>query len=137
MYTFQKIDAKEEDYLYIQDSQITNAGKGLYTAIDIYKDEIISYFIGEELPQHEAERRESIGESEYFMTLPNGNILDCKHLFCFAKFANDASGSISSIFKNNASIAMNDEEKICLVAHKKIKAGEEIFVSYGKKYWGR
>lgn len=137
MYTFQKIEAKEEDYLFVKESQIVNSGKGLFTAIDIYKDEIISYFIGEELPQNEAEKREAVGHNEYFMSLPNGNILDCKQTFCFAKFANDASGSVPAQFKNNATIAMNDEEKICLVAHKKIKSGEEIFVGYGKKYWGR
>ena len=36
------IEAPASDYLYIETSQIKNAGKGLFTAIDIYKDEIIS-----------------------------------------------------------------------------------------------
>lgn len=39
-----KIQAEESDYLYIQTSQLPNSGKGLFTAIDIYKDEIISIF---------------------------------------------------------------------------------------------
>ena len=38
------IDANEEDYLYIQKSQIENSGNGLFTAIEIYKEEIISVF---------------------------------------------------------------------------------------------
>ena len=37
-----KIEASESDYLYIKESQIPHAGNGLYTAIKIYKDEIIS-----------------------------------------------------------------------------------------------
>jgi hypothetical protein len=39
-----KIDAKEKDYLYVKESQIFGSGKGLYTAIPIYKDEVISLF---------------------------------------------------------------------------------------------
>ena len=42
--TFQ-IDCKEEDYLYVKDSQIKESGKGLYTAINIFKDEVISVFM--------------------------------------------------------------------------------------------
>ena len=38
------INAPESDYLYVQTSQLPNAGKGLFTAITIYKEEIISYF---------------------------------------------------------------------------------------------
>ncbi len=34
-----KIDAAESDYLYKSPSQIPNSGKGLFTAIDIYKNE--------------------------------------------------------------------------------------------------
>ena len=35
------IEALETDYLYIHASQIPNSGKGLFTAINIYKDEIV------------------------------------------------------------------------------------------------
>jgi len=35
------IDADEADYLYVSLSQLPNAGNGLFTAIDIYKDEVI------------------------------------------------------------------------------------------------
>jgi uncharacterized protein len=62
--------------LYIQDSQITNAGKGLFTAIDIYKDEIISFFKGEILTEIEAEKRVKLGNDKYFMNMLNGSILD-------------------------------------------------------------
>ncbi|MGK0323818.1 MAG: hypothetical protein ACJAR4_001863, partial [Psychroserpens sp.] len=41
------IEALESDYLYIQPSQIEKAGNGLYTAIDIFKNETISLFKGE------------------------------------------------------------------------------------------
>lgn len=129
------IEAAESDYLYVDESQIPNAGSGLYTAIKIYKDEIISFFEGEILSQPQIEERESKAEDKYFMVLLNGSILDCMHTHCFAKYANDTSGFYKSNFKNNAKITLDDSGKVCLVATSTIKAGQEIFCSYGKKYW--
>ena len=51
------IEAEESDYLYIRSSQIQNAGRGLYTAINIYKNEIISLFKGKIISNLEAEKR--------------------------------------------------------------------------------
>ena len=49
------INASEEDYLYIQTSQTPNSGKGLLTAIKIYKDEVITLFKGKVLSYLKAE----------------------------------------------------------------------------------
>jgi hypothetical protein len=54
------IEAKEIDYLFVQQSQLINAGQGLFTAIDIYKNELIAIFKGKILTQQEAEQEESI-----------------------------------------------------------------------------
>ena len=40
------IEAQETDYLFIKTSQLVNSGNGLFTAITIYKDEVISHFKG-------------------------------------------------------------------------------------------
>ena len=72
------IDALESDYLYIATSQLPNSGNGLFTAITIYKDEIISIFKGEVLSTDEATIRINNGTDQYFMNLINGSILDCK-----------------------------------------------------------
>lgn len=134
-----KIQAEESDYLYIQTSQLPNSGNGLFTAIDIYKDEIISIFKGEILSDIEAELRAKNNTNQYFMNLHNGSILDCKNTDCFAKYANDANGfSIPKFrdnFKNNAKITLDENNNVCLIAIRKIKSGEEIFCDYGKRYW--
>ena len=130
-----KIDAEESDYLYTQISQISNAGLGLFTAITIYRSEIIAIFRGETLNSKQSKKRADKGENAYFLKLPNGNILDTNNSKCLAGFANDAEGTIKSPFKNNAEIVMDDQNNICLMAKKKIAAGEEIFCGYGKKYW--
>ena len=121
--------------MYIQDSQITNAGKGLFSAIDIYKDEIISFFKGEILTEIEAEKRAQLGNDKYFMNMLDGSILDAMHSECFAKYANDAEAFSKLEFKNNSKITLDDEDNVCLIATKKIKSGGEIFCSYGAQYW--
>lgn len=130
-----EIDAPESDYLYIEDSQITNAGKGLFTAIDIYPNEIISLFKGEILTDNEAQKRISEGNDKYFMNMLDGSILDAMHTECFAKYANDAEAFSKLELKNNSKITLDDEDNVCLIATKKIKSGDEIFCSYGAKYW--
>lgn len=129
------IDAPEADYLYMGNSTIANAGKGLFTAIAIYQDEIISVFKGEILTDTEAKRRAILGEDDYFISLLNGQILDSKHTHCFAKYANDAQGYLPSGFVQNAMITTNEKGKVCLVAIRDIAAGDEIFCSYGRRYW--
>ncbi len=129
------IEAPESDYLYVKLSQIENAGKGLYTAIDIYKNEIISLFKGEIIANKEAEKRAQQNNDKYFINLLDGNIMDSMHTDCYAKYANDAEGLSSSNFKNNAEITLDDDNNVCIKASKKIKLGEEVFCSYGKPYW--
>lgn len=129
------INASEEDYLYIQQSQIPNSGKGLFTAIKIYKDEVITVFKGKILSNLEAETIAQSGNDQYFINLLDGTILDSNFVACFAKYANDATGFSNSEFKNNAKIALDEEDNVCLIALKNIKSGEEIFCSYGKSYW--
>ena len=130
-----EIDAPESDYLYIQDSQITNAGKGLFTAIDIYPNEIISLFKGEILTDNEAQKRVSEGNDRYFINMLDGSILDSMHVDCFAKYANDAEAFSKLEFKNNSKITLDDDDNVCIVATKKIKSQQEIFCSYGARYW--
>jgi uncharacterized protein len=137
----EKIEAKEADYLYVQASQIANAGSGLFTALPIYKNEIISVFAGEILDNAQAKIRADKNQDAYFISMLNGNTMDSMHTDCFAKYANDAEGKIDEKqkqgLKNNAIITMADNDKICIVAVKNIKANEEIFVSYGKDYWAK
>lgn len=130
-----QIEAAESDYLYMAPSQIPHSGNGLYTAIDIYKDEVIALFKGEILSNEEAKKRVKANKDQYFINLLNGTIMDSINTACFAKYANDASGLSASNFKNNADIGLDENELVCIIAKRKIKAGEEIFCSYGKKYW--
>ena len=129
------IDAKEEDYLYIQKSQIENSGNGLFTAIEIYKEEIISIFKGKIITNIEAASIVLLNNDKYFINLLDGTILDSNTVDCFAKYANDSNGFMKSKYKNNSKIALDESNNVCLIATNNIQSNEEIFCSYGKKYW--
>jgi SET domain-containing protein len=129
------INAEELDYLYTKKSQIMNSGSGLYTAITIYKDEIIATYGGTIITNEEAIHLASIKKDAYFINLLDGTILDSMNSDCFARYANDANGFSKTDYKNNCKIALDENNNVCLIALRKIKSGEEIFCSYGKRYW--
>ncbi len=129
------IDALEEDYLYTDLSQIENAGVGLFTAIKIYKNEIIAVFEGEIINAAEQLKRIKENKQSYFVVLVNGKIMDSMHTECYAKYANDANGISKSLFKNNSFISLDEKDRPCIVASCAIKIGEEIFCNYGDYYW--
>ena len=131
------IPLPEEDYLYTALSGLKNAGSGLFTAIPFYKDEVIAIFYGERLSAREASDRAAQGLDRYFMELPDGTTLDAMGTEGFAKFANDAQGSVSTSLRNNARIALDDSGQVCLRAIRRIREGEEVLCGYGKRYWKR
>ncbi len=133
--TTYKIEAKEPDYLYIKESQIPGSGNGLFTAIPVYKHEVIAIFKGKILSDKEAQLRATNGEDAYFMNMPDGTILDAMRVKSFAKYANDATGIVKTKFKNNSKITLNEDGHVCVVAKRKLLVDEEIFCSYGTDYW--
>ena len=101
------------------------------------KNEIICLFKGEILTTKEAAYRAKNKLDGYFINMLNGSIMDSKNTKCFAKYANDTQGVNKSGLQNNSIISINERGLVCLIATRKIKIGEEIFCSYGKKYWAK
>lgn len=127
---------EEREFLLVKESQIPNSGRGLFLLTERKKGELIALFRGEVLSYEVAEQRALKNEDGYFINMANGTILDSMHVECFAKYANDAHGLEKTKFKSNAVIQLSGKDDIaCLVALRDIKEGEEIFTSYGKKYW--
>lgn len=129
------IDAHESEYLYKSTSQIPESGSGLFTAIKLYKDETIAVFTGDILSDEQSLVRIANGKDQYFISLLDGRIMDSMHTECFAKYANDAQGTLDSPFKNNAKIGIDEDNNVCIIATCNIPKGAEIFCSYGKRYW--
>lgn len=130
-----KIEAKEQDYLYSKESQIPGSGNGLFTAISIYKDEVISIFKGKIISDKEAQQSAANGDDRYFINMPDGTIMDSMMVKCFAKYANDALGLVETTYRNNSKITLDENGRVCIVATEKIAIGAEIFCGYGNGYW--
>lgn len=127
----------EADYLFVEPSRIPAAGMGLFTTIPLQRGDVIAVFKGERLSATEAKRRADAGADAFFVTLLDGSTLDSMHTECFAKYANDVEGPGNSRLRNNAVITLDDDDRPCIVATRAIKAGGEIYASYGKAYWAR
>ena len=120
----------------VKESQIPNAGKGLYTNTDISKGDRFIEYLGEIITDKECDIRAERDEYGYIFELNSEKFIDAfntpEHL---ARFANDARGlaKIKGITNNCNYDVFN--ERGWIIATKNIKAGSEILVSYGTAYW--
>lgn len=143
---------KETKNLYVAQSSISGAGKGLFTKVSFKKGEVISYFVGKLLTEKECEdlaNNSDLDRGSYFIDLKaiykkiwnrkkrfDKPVLDVYDSTCMAKFANDAEGLFKTNRKNNSEISITEDGKRCFMrTTKDITAGSEIFLSYGDQYW--
>jgi SET domain-containing protein len=108
--------------LYIDNSNIKNAGLGVFAGEFIKKGTIIGEYIGK--------NKDSGGDFTYIKS--NGKVIDASDLpRCYCAMIND---SIGSKFFNNC-IFVEDKNKVYVVAIENIKEDEELFISYNVDYW--
>lgn len=124
------------DYLEVRKSTIPGAGKGLFTLRDIKKGERVVEYLGEIITDKECDRRAEKDQYGYFFYISKNKCVDAYHMpEVKARYANDASGltKVKGI-RNNCCYEVWKRSG-WILAEKNIKAGEEIFVSYGAEYW--
>ncbi len=111
--------------LEIRDSAIKEAGQGVYTLEDIAKDTLIDYYLG---------TYQSIPTSRYYLQIKDGLGIDAgNYPRCYMGMLND---SFNSNFQNNCTFVINESNNtVSVQSIRDIKAGEELFVSYGDSYW--
>lgn len=128
---------------------IRGLGKGLFAAVDIPRGCIIDEFTGQRLTQERLDRRYpgDMVANYALKTRYNGSrpyYYDVRDTTCnFARYANDARGLYKeregSLIKvrNNAKMidAVKRNGPPLLISTKRIKKGEQIFLSYGNEYW--
>jgi len=122
--------------LHVKKSTLPKAGKGLFTDSDIKKGEIVCEYEGEKITWKEAERRNDLDKGGYVYYISDKNCVDAwDYKKTFGRYANDAAG-IGRIngYRNN-SVYDVIRGRVYIRATSNIKAGSEIFVSYGPQYW--
>ena len=122
--------------LVVKKSTIPGSGKGLFTKRDIKKGERIIEYLGEIITEAECNRRAENNFSGYVFYISKRKCIDAySDHKALARYANDARGLIRiKGIKNNCCYEIW-KNRGWINAEKNIKAGDEIFVSYGAEYW--
>lgn len=122
-----------EKYLQVKPSTIPGAGMGLFTTIDIIKNQKIIEYKGRIRTWKEVEDK----DGNYYIFYVNDNhVIDAqRRKKSLARYINDARGfrKIKGLTNNAEFIC--DGLRVFVYAKKRITAGSEIFVGYGKEYW--
>jgi len=125
--------------LTLKPSSIPTAGTGLFTMKDIPKNHNIARYTGKIKTQEEYDRN----PSWYGVAIPHKRVIDAASTQSgLARYANDcrsANKREGDCKGNNSRFVIATragKTTVWLRATKNIKAGSEIFISYGRKYWG-
>jgi hypothetical protein len=133
---FCRVHTKQIFDLVLKPSGIPGAGTGLFTTVAIGKNKNIARYTG----QVKSLEEYNVNPSGYAVALSRGRVLDAASTQAgIARYANDCrpknkrSGHCSG---NNARFVVNHRtDSVWLRSTKKILAGSEILISYGKSYW--
>jgi len=122
-----------EKYLVVKDSTIPGAGLGLFTTIDIAKGTWIIEYKGRITTWKEVEYDST---NMYLYTVNPKHVIDARRtLKSLGRYANDAKGLTRIKGITNNCVYVNDGLRVYVESIKKIPAGSEILVDYGKAYW--
>ncbi len=120
--------------LYIKESTIPNAGKGLFTKKPIPKGTRIVEYTGRRTTWKEVKHED--GKNGYIFYINRNNVINAlPSKKSLARYANDARGLVRIKGLLNNSDYVVDGLKAYIESKKDIPAGGEIFVDYGKDYW--
>jgi len=121
----------ENNLVEIRPSNIPNAGNGVFSKEDIKSGDMLGYYRGEALNRDQFNKRFNDKEyAAYVLIVKNGTIyVDAeKKGYNWVSRVNTPRGTT---MKTN--IYWDDDGRV--FAKRNIKAGEELFVSYGSAYW--
>lgn len=123
-----------EKHLVVKKSRLPKAGKGLFTKRDIPKGTRVVEYKGRIQPWREVKDEDGI--NGYLMYINRNVVINgLKALKTLARYANDAGGLVRVEGIRNNSEFVSEGKRCFIEATRNIKAGEEIFASYGREYW--
>jgi SET domain-containing protein len=122
-----------EKQLEIRESTIPGAGMGLFTKEAIPKGATITEYTGRIRKWKDVENEDN---NYYILYVTRNHVIDCnRRKSTLARYINDAKGLKKIKGINNNTEFRRQGLRIFVEAIKKIPAGSELFVGYGKEYW--
>lgn len=132
-FTSQKTLVKKTD-LFLAPSLIKGAGTGLFTAVDIERGEQVIEYTGRITTWKEVQNLDFF--NVYIMYVDKGHVIDASDSKdSLGRYANDARGLQRLAGLSNNCKYIRYGKRVFLESFKKISAGSEILVNYGKDYW--
>jgi SET domain-containing protein len=123
-----------EKHLVVQLSTLPFAGKGLFTKVFITKGTLIVEYKGKITTWKKINSNKNFNGYVYYIN--RNHVIDAKSSKKWlGRYANDAKGLNKLKSKQNNCCYTNIDNRVFIKAIKNIRAGEELFVSYGKEYW--
>lgn len=123
-----------EKNLIVKKSKLPKAGKGLFTKVDIPKGTRLVEYKGRIQPWREVKDEDGI--NGYLMYINRNVVINgLTAMKSLARYANDAGGLVRLEGVRNNSEFISEGKRCYIDATRNIKAGEEIFASYGREYW--
>jgi SET domain-containing protein len=137
-------DKPRIDLLEVKESEIPGAGKGLFAKQDIPVGTYLGAYSGKKITEREANRLRKAKKDHYFFGLPNCSLNlpqnigysiingDPEHYISKVNFAPRSINNEEVEFINVAFLEFCTEPHIRLYAIEEIKAGEELYATYGE-----
>jgi hypothetical protein len=123
-----------EAFLYIRQSGIPKAGKGLFTKKAIKRGSRIVEYKGRKILWRKV--RHTDGYNTYLMRVNRSHAIDAlPALKTFGRYANDARGSSRIFGLTNNALYVQEGNRVFIEASKNIPANSEILVGYGSAFW--
>lgn len=123
-----------EKQLFIKQSNISRAGKGLFTKQYIAKGTRIIEYKGRVTTWKEILENKAFNPYVYYIN--KNHVIDAKpYIKALARYANDARGLNKVKALVNNSKFVKEEGRVFIDAIRDIPSGAEILVNYKKGYW--
>ena len=119
---------------------VKRTNRGVFLMVDVKKNDLITEVVGTRIDREEADELKKSGRGSYLRRVSRYEVIngtkDPKPGEGCGQICNDG----SKIHKNNAFFhQINDPikstDRVIIKALRDIKAGEEVLVSYGTRYW--
>jgi SET domain-containing protein len=123
-----------EKQLVVKRSTLKGAGKGLFTTKDIDKGAKIVEYKGKITKWAAVNDRNGTNGYIYYVT--RNHVIDAWYdKKALARYANDAKGLLRTDGLTNNCTYRIEGLRVYIYAMRRIVAGSELFVGYGKEYW--
>jgi SET domain-containing protein len=123
-----------ERHLVVKRSGLKGAGKGLFTTLDIPRGTKIVEYKGKVSSWKEVNSHAGLNGYIYYVN--RNHVIDARPArHAVARYANDAKGIVRSDGIINNCTYIIEGRKVYIKSLRRIAAGSEILVGYGKEYW--